>query len=183
MPWITAGTGIALVLPSLWSGLHQDDYIVLAVLSGTPPLSEVYPSRLDVFNFFSGPGERMNRMIDLGLLPWWTDRAINLSFWRPLAALTHWIDHVLWRGSPAAMHAHSLLWFAALIVTVTWLYRRLLPVAWWSGAKPATNILQVASARQIPAGRSASCERRRSACAAGGEGVKKIRTAVKYLQG
>lgn len=133
VPWIAAGAGIALVLPSLWSGLHQDDYIVLAVLSGQPPLSEVYPSRLDVFNFFSGPGERMNRMIDLGLLPWWTDRAINLSFWRPLAALTHWIDSVLWRGSPAAMHAHSLSWFAALIVTVTWLYRRLLPAAWAAG--------------------------------------------------
>jgi hypothetical protein len=133
MPWVAVGAALVLVLPSLWSGLHQDDYILLAVLSGTPPLSDVYPSRLDVFNFFAGPGERMNRMLDLGLLPWWTDPGIHLSFWRPASALTHWADHTLWGGSAAAMHAHSLLWFGALVVTMAWLYRRLLPSTWAAG--------------------------------------------------
>jgi hypothetical protein len=133
MPWLAAGFAIALVLPSLWSGLHQDDYILLAVLSGRPPLDAVYPSRLDVFNFFAGPGERMNGMIDLGLLPWWTDPGIRLSFWRPVSALTHWVDHTVWPASALAMHAHTLLWFGALVVGATWLYRRLLPARWAAG--------------------------------------------------
>jgi hypothetical protein len=116
---------VAIVLPSVRAGLHGDDFIILGILSGSA-LREVYPSRLDVFNFFDGEPERTRRMLDLGLLPWWTDPGVRVAFWRPLGALTHWLDHTLWREHPVLMHAHSLVWLAALIAAVLLMYRKLM---------------------------------------------------------
>ncbi|HOE98007.1 MAG TPA: hypothetical protein PK847_15655, partial [Candidatus Sumerlaeota bacterium] len=45
----------------------------------------------------------------------------------PLAAATHALDLALWPTSPALMHAHTLLWFAALLAALAALFRRLLP--------------------------------------------------------
>jgi hypothetical protein len=47
-----------------------------------------------------------------------------MSFWRPLSSLTHVLDHRLWPRSWAAAHAHSMLWFAALLAVLAALYRR-----------------------------------------------------------
>jgi hypothetical protein len=117
---------VALVLPSAWGGLYFDDYVFLGILSGSSPLSDVYPSRLDIFNFFGGSPERTRRMLDLGLLPWWTFPDSRLAFWRPVSALTHWLDYTAWRDLPTPMHVQSLLWFSGLVVTVALLYRRLM---------------------------------------------------------
>src|SRR5262249_37060504 len=117
---------VALVLPSARAGLYFDDYIFLGVLSGSSPLSDVYPSRLDIFNFYGGSPERTRRMLDLGLLPWWTSPDSRLAFWRPVSALTHWLDYSAWRDLPALMHLQSLLWGSGLVVTVPLLYRGLM---------------------------------------------------------
>jgi hypothetical protein len=116
---------VALVLPSARAALHGDDYIILGILSGSA-LSEIYPSRLDVFNFVDGSPERTRRMLDLGLLPWWTFPDVRVAFWRPVSALSHGVDYALWRDTPALMHAHSLLWLGALIAAALFMYRRLM---------------------------------------------------------
>jgi hypothetical protein len=116
---------IAPVLPSVWPGLHGDDHILLSILSGSAP-REIYPSRLDIFNFFDGSPERTRRMLDLGRLPWWTFPDVRVAFWRPLSALTHRVDDTLWRNRPALVHVHNLGWLGALIVAAFWTYRRIM---------------------------------------------------------
>src|SRR6185369_5071046 len=66
-------------------------------------------------------------------LPWWSAPDLKLAFCRPLSALSLWLDYRLFPNSPALMHAESLLWFAALLGVVTFLYRRLLAPAWVAG--------------------------------------------------
>jgi hypothetical protein len=133
LPLAAAIVATSLAAPSLTAGLRQDDYLILAVLSGPPPLAELYPAPLDVFDFVGGSRERSQRMLDLGLLPWWTDPAIQIRFWRPASALTHWLDSASWPDLPVMMHAHSLLWFAALNVAVGLAYRRFMGPSWAAG--------------------------------------------------
>jgi hypothetical protein len=117
---------VALVLPSARIGLCCDDFVLLGILSGSSPLRDVYPSRLDIFNFFDGSPERMRRLLDLGLLPWWTFPGVREAFWRPVTALTHWLDYAAWRDLPVLMHVQSVFWFSALVVTAALTYRRLM---------------------------------------------------------
>lgn len=125
LPIVTA-VAIGLALPSVRAGLCCDDYVVLGILSASDTMRDIYPSRLDIFNFFDGRPERMRRLLDVGLLPWWTFPEARVAFWRPVSALTHWLDSTAWRDVPGLMHMQSLLWFGALVVTVTLTYRRLI---------------------------------------------------------
>lgn len=78
------------------------------------------------FVFASGdPAEGRARMERLGA--WWAAPDLRVAFWRPLSAATHALDLALWPGSAALMHAHSLLWLAALLAALAALFRRLLP--------------------------------------------------------
>jgi len=65
-------------------------------------------------------------MMDLGIVPWWTVKDLRGAFWRPVTALTHWIDYALWPATPALMHLQSVVWYGLLIFVVALLYRRLL---------------------------------------------------------
>ena len=124
LPIITVAT-IVLVLPSVRAGLHADDHVILGILSGT--LREGYPARLDIFNFFD-PARR-HHLVDLGVLPWWTDPHVQMAFWRPASAVTHWLDAALWPRRPPLMHLQSVLWYGALVAATAFMYRRLLPRA------------------------------------------------------
>ncbi len=48
-------------------------------------------------------------LINLGIVPWWLSKEAQYSFWRPLAAFSHWIDYQLWPDSLVLMHAHNIL--------------------------------------------------------------------------
>jgi hypothetical protein len=133
LPLVLIALALALALGSLTAGLHLDDYVVLAILAGRDPVRQVYPARLDVFNFFDGSAERTRRMMDLGVIPWWTAPDLKVAFWRPLTALTHWIDAAAWPDRPVLMHAHSLAWFAALVLAVWLMYRQFLTPGWIAG--------------------------------------------------
>ena len=82
---------------------------------------------------FAGPQFDVEKLIESGATPWWTPKETLLSFWRPIAALTHWVDYQVWPDSPALMHAHSILWFGAVTFVVGLLYRRFLSPAWIAG--------------------------------------------------
>ena len=125
LPIVTA-VALGLALPSVRAGLCCDDYVVLGILSASGTMRDGYPSRLDIFNFFDGTPECTRRLLDMGLLPWWTFPGVRVAFWRPLSALTHWLDSTAWRELPALMHMQSLLWFGGLVVTTTLTYRRLM---------------------------------------------------------
>ena len=124
--WIAPLLGIVLTLPSLWGGWVIDDHYHRQVLLGSDRLEGILGSRLDMFRFFDGDPERTQRMMDLGIIPWWTVPDLRGAFWRPTTALTHWLDYAFWPASPALMHAHSVAWYGILIFAVAFLNRRFL---------------------------------------------------------
>lgn len=130
LPLHLAVLAVLLCTPSLRSGYFLDDYIHRAALLGQSGLTEERASIGELFAFI--PEER-GVMADL--LPWWTPDDLKLSFWRPLAGATHWLDHRLWPDSPELMHLHSLLWMGLTTWLATVFYRRVLAgeSAWVGG--------------------------------------------------
>ena len=124
LPVALAMLAVALTAVSLGAGLSLDDYVHRGVILGAGRYSEFYDSSLDIFRFIDGDRERTARLMDLGVLPWWTYEDIRGAFWRPVVAVTHWLDYQLWPKSPALMHGHNLFWFGLLIAAVTLMYRR-----------------------------------------------------------
>lgn len=116
--------GVCLMAPALGSGLLADDYLQQLMLRDDPGIRGLSHRPLDLFRFADGRPESARALIEEGVFPWWTDPHAQLSFFRPLASLTHWLDHQLWPDRPALMHAHSLVWFALVLCVVAALYRR-----------------------------------------------------------
>jgi hypothetical protein len=146
--WLLVFLALLLTLPSLWTGLWADDYFHCILLTGNDPLGFQNEPTLDIFRFLDGDPVTTGRMMDAGVAPWWTLPEIKASFFRPLTAVTHWLDYSLWPASPELMHLHSLLWFAALVVAVSALYRLTITPAWIAGL--AALLYAVDDARGMP---------------------------------
>jgi hypothetical protein len=127
---------VALALPSLKTGFAMDDWEHAAIARGDArwPLAGALPSSpLDLFAFAGKVPGSTRALVDGGVFPWWTDPAVKLSFWRPLASATHWLDWKAWPGAPWLMHAQSLLWLALALVSVSAYYRRFSSAPWVAG--------------------------------------------------
>ncbi len=130
LPWALAALAALLVTPALGTGLVVDDYVIRAIEIGAVPV----PGTLrpfDVFRFTDGSDVR--RLMEAGIVPWWTSPGVRLAFFRPLSSASHWLDFQLFPGSPVAMHAVSLAWLAATVAVAALLYRRLLGAGWVAG--------------------------------------------------
>jgi len=145
-PAVLAVVTVMVMLPALKAGFIQDDLFHRAKLLEPSELPErFYDMRLSPPDSGTLPGvlrdmyaivptERDHEAFkDFGLLPWWTSEDFRGSNWRPLTALTHWLDYQLFPNSPVLMHAHSLIWFAAVIFLAAILYRKLLGPVWIAG--------------------------------------------------
>jgi hypothetical protein len=130
--WIV-GIGVLLAAPSIDTGLVADDYFHAVVLSGKHPIEGLPLRPLNLFDFAHGDPKNAQALMDSGLFAWSTDPELRLSFWRPLAAITHVIDYALWPSAPWAMHLHSLAWFALALAMAGAVYRRLLGATWVAG--------------------------------------------------
>ena len=120
--WVT----ILLTSPALFSGWLGDDYIHYALLH--PDFDIPKPNDWSLFGLFSwidNDQQRTARLMDLGVLPWWTAPEFHFQFWRPLAELSHWLDNRLWPNHPLMMHLHSLLWYLLIGWGLLQLYRQL----------------------------------------------------------
>lgn len=125
LPLIIAILAIILTLPSLNVGLALDDYHHKLAIKGSDSVIRLLDSPFDLFRFFDGSDpQRMHKIIDYGLFPWWTYPKAKGALWRPLTCLTHWLDYKLWPNIVPLMHAQSILWYGALVAAVTLLYRR-----------------------------------------------------------
>jgi len=130
---VIAGIAVLLVAPSLRVGLVGDDLFHVLMLRPGTSVRGLPHGPLDLFRFATGQAAANRALMDEGVFPWWADPQARLSFWRPLSSLTHWLDHRLFPDSPALMHAHNLLWYAALILIVGSTYRRLVARPWVAG--------------------------------------------------
>ena len=116
--WLPVLLVFCLLLPTLNSGLLRDDYLHRTLLLGLesfPGSQEEAFGPVDaankLFSFFYDGNDLLENAKAYGNIPWWTDPELKVSFWRPLAAITHWLDYQLWPDSPALMHLHSTFWY------------------------------------------------------------------------
>lgn len=122
--------GVALVIPSVGARLVLDDHLQSVMRMKVSPVAGIPHAPLDLFSF-ARPGTLNDTLMSRGmLLPWWTDRALRIAFFRPLASLTHVLDGYLWPDSPRWMYVHGLVWYAGLLAAVSTVYRRLLRPPW-----------------------------------------------------
>ena len=143
--------GMLLALPAVWTGWQQDDINMRYFLLGHPGLGgKAISPFFDIFTFLTGDPQRAMKLMDIGLIPWWTLENLRLAFWRPLSAATHWIDYTVWPNNAALMHAQSLIWFGAVIVTTAALYKRFLGMTWAAGL--AALLFAIDDAHGLPAG-------------------------------
>lgn len=113
---------LAVHLPVLAAPLLHDDYAQRAMVDG-----QIVPARgmLDLYDYVDD-GDRA-LLLDRGALPWWTSRALTIRFLRPLSSALVWLDCKAFGYGSVGPHAHSLLWWAAAVVTVFALLRTLVP--------------------------------------------------------
>ena len=112
-------------LPALFSGLLGDDYIHYALLSPDIAIPKAHDwSVFGLFSWIDADPARNRVLMNLGVIPWWTDPSMRYEFWRPLAELSHWLDYQLWRDHPWLMHLHSLFWYLGLGWAMFRLYQR-----------------------------------------------------------
>ena len=123
-PWATIALALVLVSPCLVAGLVADDYIHILRLSPDAGMEGFDRAPLDLFTFASGEEAQRRSLMEEGLFAWWTTEDFQLAFWRPLSSATHVLDHVLWPRSALLKHAHSMVWFGALLIVLALVYRR-----------------------------------------------------------
>lgn len=121
-------------LPSGFGSFVADDYMQWAMLKGSPVLQSLgfekaAPDKplaqalLDGFHFFSYRSTTLDTYRHYGNVPWWSGENISMVPFRPLAALTHWIDYTLF-GDVLWLHQlHSLLYFLLLAPLLYALFR------------------------------------------------------------
>lgn len=149
LPVLAALLGILLVLPSLGGGWAADDYYHQFAIRGPGNARDFLRSPMEMFRFLDGDPDRTLKMMDMGLVPWWTYPGFKGVFWRPVTVLTHCLDYWLWPANAALMHAQSILWYGAVVATVACLYRRFSSAAWAGGA---ALLYAVDDAHGMPAG-------------------------------
>ena len=126
--WIAIALGCSVNAPSLTLGLHGDDFLqapeIMRHLRGEPSEHPWY----EVFGFRNREGEALiRREIALGVQPWWTDLHQSRALFRPLSALTHYLDYALWPTHYSLMHLQNLIWFVVLLLCIARLYQALAP--------------------------------------------------------
>jgi len=124
LPRATILLALLLVSPSLGTGPMGDDYMHMARVDSRLHAPGCAYAPLDLFTFVSGDPSQRAVLLEEGVFGWWMAPDFRMSFWRPLSSLTHVLDHRLWPRSWVLAHAHSMLWFAALLAVLAALYRR-----------------------------------------------------------
>lgn len=105
-------------LPALASGIELDD-VFHAAHAREPGFVRT------AFTFFGDGDAGRAEHVPATDLPWWSDPRLELDLLRPVAALTHALDHSLFPGAPWLMHLHSVLWYGLLVALAQRTYRSL----------------------------------------------------------
>ena len=130
-PLVVLALGIAFAAPTLWAGWGVED----DVMHRAELLSASLPEALAGLYVFLDPNRNV-QLVSLDTIPWWALDTVRVAFFRPLAALTLWLDYQLWPNSVVLMHAHSALWYGGACALAALLYRRVMgcTLAGWLAA-------------------------------------------------
>jgi len=124
LPFVLALFAAVLTLPSLWVGLQFDDYLLEQSVREAPSLVSAIDN---MFVFMDGDTQQAQMNIEDGTYPWFALPEGKVAFWRPLSALTHWVDFQVFPQSPVWMHLQNILWFGLGVYLVAIVYREFLP--------------------------------------------------------
>src|SRR5262245_5676906 len=91
-PWVIIALAVALSIPSLGTGFVADDYIHELMMREHPGIEGYAFRPFDLFAFANGDSARTHQLMDEGVFPRWTDPSVVLSFFRPIASATHYLD-------------------------------------------------------------------------------------------
>jgi hypothetical protein len=156
LPVYLAALIFSLGLPALGIGFRGDDYFERVCLLGSARFPHLDPAMLcprpvlDLHVSVSNDPRVNARVMDIGVLPWWTAPDLSIAPFRPIAELTHWLDYRLWPDSAPLMHAHSLLWAALCVIVAVVLYRRVLGPALPAVAGLAACLFAIDSSHATP---------------------------------
>ena len=134
LPLLLGLLSVALVSPSLFIGLHLDDYIHRDCGLELPGSREICRSYLSLFTIIPGVPRLTHQLMEDGFAPWWTNENLRVAFMRPVTSFTHRLDYLLFPDSPVLMHLQSALWLGAAVLVATLLYRRVMGVGLLSAA-------------------------------------------------
>jgi hypothetical protein len=116
MPAVVAALALLLALPSLASPLQSDDYPLVARLNeGVSPWA-----------MFSLTPELLASSKQAGRMAWWSGEQLAVRFVRPIAVLSHRLDHALFGPLAWPMHLVNALLYAAVVALAALTYARLL---------------------------------------------------------
>lgn len=151
LPIVLAALAMALVSGTLANGIYFDDHIHRLKLE-TPHLlpPSQYGTLGGLFAFGTGDPELVRHAMEIGTVPWWTYQELKIAFFRPISAMSHWVDYRFWPDKPALMHLQSILWLGAFVFTAAMFYRRIMSPLWVAGL--AGLIFAIDDAHGIPAG-------------------------------
>ncbi len=121
--WLSIGVAALISLPTLPLGFITDDFVQMAVVEGS---KELQATPFDLYRFASDPAG-VRAFVELGAFPWWTLPDLKLAFWRPLSSALMVLDHAVFGRWAAGYHAHSVLWYLALVAAAGLVLRRVLP--------------------------------------------------------
>jgi hypothetical protein len=144
LPWLLAGLAIIACSPALFIGFNMDDWYILAVLRGMPAWPELRLPWWQMYSEVPGTPGALGRMLDRGMLPWWTSPELRVAFLRPLAAVTHLVDYRLFGLSARIPHLESLLLYAAVVVCAAAFFRRVMGAGLAAGLAAAFYALDEA---------------------------------------
>ncbi len=158
--WILAGKHVPITLAvlsmvlvsgTLGTGIYFDDYIHRIKLQA-PHLwpTPGYGTLEGLFAFGTGNPDHIQQAMEHGMVPWWTSMKLKVAFFRPISAMSHWIDYRLWPNQPALMHLHSILWLGAFVFSAAMVYRAFITPLWIAGL--AALLFAIDDAHGIPAG-------------------------------
>ena len=115
---------------------HTDDFLVKAHVTQSYPYflvnnKQAGDNNADSFNYiadafyFFGPTQKATkRLKEYGALPWWSDDEALMAVFRPVSAITHYIDHVVLKSNFFYIQLHSLLWFLIFSLCAFLFYRQ-----------------------------------------------------------
>ena len=121
---LSIGVGLWMRLPALQCGFHTDDAVQIAMLRDEFGAER---SMFDLFRFADGERDGL-KLIETGYHPWWAQPNLRIAMFRPLASALIAVDYHLFGTEAVLAHAHSFLWWIAMVIAGALVLGRTLPL-------------------------------------------------------
>lgn len=112
--WVAVLVTVGLIwrARALWIGFITDDYLQLAMVEGSFPVTR---EPWDLFRFVQDDPAERRALMGAGFLPWWAAEDLRLGMLRPLASLTFVVDVQLFGTHAVGHHLHSAMWWVVMV--------------------------------------------------------------------